>query len=255
MKTKFTNLRLIAVAFFLFALPFSVLADSYPLYLCGGATANLKPDVTVEAGLAVGDQVVWQEWSTADAPIGTATPLSVTVAGTAPVFTVSNSLSTGEHRFKVFIISASPNTCSGDVSPAFSLYVLPEATLALGTPSNASFCQGASNPTTQSSVIPANATAIAAALTDVSYAYTWTATKGGVAVGDVSTIGVASGNTFTLNNTAGAGAYIFTASIKYVVAAGVLKSGDTNGCVKTSAPSSTITVTPKPATPTIMIAP
>lgn len=255
MKTKSTTLRLIAVAFFLFALPFSVLADSYPLYLCGGATANLKPDATVEATLAVGDKVVWQEWSLADLPIGTATELSVTTAGTAPVFTLSNSLSSGEHRFKVFIISAAPNTCSGDVSPSYNLYVLPEATVTLGTPSNASFCQGASNPTTQSSVIPANATAIAPALTDVSYTYTWTATKDGGAVTDVTTIGVASGNTFTLNNTAGAGAYVFTASIKYAVAAGVLKSSDSDGCVKTSGASSTITVTPKPSTPTIVIAP
>ncbi|WEK20847.1 MAG: hypothetical protein P0Y49_06820 [Candidatus Pedobacter colombiensis] len=254
MKTKITTFRLLTIAFVLFTLPISALADSYPLYLCGDGTAILKPDATTTATLKAGDKVVWQEWTSADQPMGSATEVPVVTNGVAPDFQVGGAaLSKGEHRYKVFIKTADATSCSGDVSPALTLYNLPDASVSLGSPSQGSFCQGGSNPTVQSSIVTATATTIATALTDVSYEYTWTATKNTVAVGDLSTIGVQSGNTFTLNNLADAGTYVLTASIKYVVATGTgkLNSGDNKGCVKTSGASSSIVVTPKPATPTI----
>jgi hypothetical protein len=248
MKTKINKIGLILML--LFVLPVATFAVSYPLYLCGGATANLKPDPTVEAALGVGDRVMWQEFDASGAPIGTVTPLTVTVAGTAPSFTTISTLSTGEHTYKVFVISASPNTCTGDVSDPFKLYVLPTASVSLGAPSNGNYCEAASG-TNQSSVITATATpTIDASLTDVSYTYTWTATKDGSAVTDVTTIGTQATNVFTMNTNV-KGSYIFTTAIKYTVASGTLKSADGNGCVHTSAPSTPIVVTPKPGKPTI----
>jgi len=251
MKRKLTQLSAILV--FLFALPMATFAASYPLYLCGGATANLKPDPAVEAALAVGDQVMWQEFQTdGTTPIGTAVSLPVTVAGTAPAFTTATSLATGEHTYKVFVISASPNTCTGDVSDPFKLYVLPSSSVSLGAPSNANYCEAASG-TNQSSVITATASpAIDPSLSDVSYTYTWTATKDAAAVADITTIGSQATNVFTLNTTA-KGSYVFTVGIKYTIAAGqgTLKSADNNGCVQTSSPSTPVVVTPKPGKPSI----
>lgn len=251
MKTKLT--QLIIILMFLFALPAASFAASYPLYLCGGATANLKPDPTVEAALAVGDKVMWQEFQAdGTTPIGTVVTLPVTVAGTAPAFTTSTSLATGEHTYKVFVISASPNTCTGDVSDPFKLYVLPSAAVSIGAPTNPTYCEAASG-TNQSSVLTATATpAIDPSLTDVSYTYTWTATKDASPVADVTTIGNQSANVFTLN-TAVKGSYIFTVGIKYTIAAGqgTLKSADNNGCVQTSSASTPVVVTPKPGKPSI----
>ncbi|ALL07417.1 hypothetical protein AQ505_19135 [Pedobacter sp. PACM 27299] len=263
MKTKFKTLSLIAITFILFALPFSSSAASFALYLCGGATAGLIPDAAVNATLKNGDKIMWQEFDAAgNTPIGS--PITVTVAADAtPLpFTVGSGLSVGAHYFKVFIIAVNPNNCSGDLSDPFSLYVLPTAAVAIGTPSQTSFCEANSNPTTQNSVLTATATALDAALTDVTYAFTWTATKDAAAVTDVTTIGAigpvspVNVNTFTLNNTAGHGAYIFKAGVKYVIAPGngVLKSPSDLGCPAESAASATITVTPKPGKPGIQIA-
>jgi hypothetical protein len=251
MKTKITTFRLLTIAFVLFALPIGALAQTFPLYLCGDGTAILKPDATTTGTLKAGDKVVWQEFSTADAPMNTATELTVITDGVAPDFQVGGSgLSDGEHRYKVFIKTATVS-CSGDVSPALALYNLPDASVTLGAPSQSTFCEGGSHPTIQASTLTATATTINALLTDVSYVYSWTATKNTVAVADITTIGTQTANTFTLNNLATAGSYVLTASIKYAVATGVLKSGDTLGCVKSSGASSAIVVSPKPSTPTI----
>ncbi|MBB2151223.1 hypothetical protein [Pedobacter gandavensis] len=260
MKTNFKPLRLAAVAFALFALPFNALADSFDLYLCGTGTASLIPDATVTATLKAGDILVWQEWNPAgDTPIGTVTQVNVTTNATAPSFPLP-ALATGAHNFKVFVISASPNSCSGDVSPAFKIYSLPVPTVALTAPVT-SFCEENSNAV-RSAVITATALSLATVLSDVSYEFTWTATKNAAAVGNVTTIGEIGAittpvnvNTFTLNSSATKGDYVFIATVKYKVASGTLKSDAGTGCVGTSTASPTITVTPKPATPTIVIAP
>lgn len=251
MKTTMTKFGILVL---LFVLPLGTFAAvNFPLYLCGGATANLKPDATVTAALAVGDRVIWQEFDAADQPIGTATTLNVTTAGTVGNFTTPVGLGSGSHSYKVFVISAAPNTCTGDVSDPFSLYVLPAATATLGTPSNANYCEAGG--ATSSSVVTATVPALAAAIgTDITYNYDWTATKDGSAVTPVTGvggIGSAADNIFTLSTTT-TGTYKLKLSINYVPAAGVtLKSGDGNGCVVTSAESSDIKVTPKPGKPVV----
>ncbi|WP_316841126.1 hypothetical protein [Pedobacter gandavensis] len=261
MKTTLKKLSLVAVAFTLFALPFNALADSFDLYLCGTGTAGLIPDATVTASLKANDQLIWQEFNAAGTtPIGSATPINVVTNGVAPPFTVTG-LSVGAHYYKVHVVTSSPTSCSGDVSPAFNVYSLPAPGVSLAAPT-ATFCEAGSNTGLTGSIITATATALAPILSDVSYEFTWTATKDAGVVGDVTTIGAIGAittpvnlNTFTLNNTAGHGAYIFKAAVKYKVAAGTLRSDTGTGCVAESAASPTITVTPKPATPTIVIAP
>jgi len=252
MKTAITKLS--AILFLLFALPLGTFAAvNFPLYLCGGAIANLKPDATVTAALAVGDRVIWQEFDAADQPVGTATTITVTTAGTVDNFTTPGALSSGAHSYKVFVISAAPNTCTGDVSDPFSLYVLPTATVSLGTPSNANYCEAGG--ATSSSVVTATIPTLDAAIgTDITFAYNWTATKDGAAVTPVTGvggIGTAADNVFTLSTTT-TGTYKLKLAINYAPAAGVtLKSGDGNGCVVTSTESSDIKVTPKPGKPTV----
>lgn len=262
MKTNLKTLKLIAIVFALFALPFNALASAFDLYLCGTGTASLLPDLTVTGTLKTNDIVVWQEFNaTTDAPMGTATQLTVTANGVAPAFSLP-ALGTGAHNYKVFVISASANSCSGDVSDPFKIYALPAPTITLAAPT-LTFCESGSNTALTNSVITATAAALATELTDVSYEFVWTATKDAAAVADVTTVGsigaisptAVNVNTFTLDNTAGHGAYIFKAKINYKVSAGTLKGDSGNGCVVESAASPTIDVTAKPAKPTIRIAP
>ncbi|WP_316820717.1 hypothetical protein [Pedobacter gandavensis] len=265
MKTNLKNLKLIAIAFSLFALPFNALADSFDLYLCGTGTAGLIPDPTVTGTLKANDQLIWQEFTSAGAPTGSATTVTVVTNAVAPPFTVTG-LAVGAHYYKVHVVTASANSCAGDVSPAFNVYSLPAPGVALGAPTNTSFCAENSNATLNSSTITATATALAPVLSDVGYEFTWTATKdagsGAVAVADVTTVGSIAAittpvnvNSFTLNSTAGSGAYVFKAAVKYKVSSGTLRGDNGTGCTAESAASSTITVTPKPGTPTIIIAP
>ncbi|WP_316747777.1 hypothetical protein [Pedobacter gandavensis] len=259
MKTNFKTLRLVAVAFSLFALPFNALADTFELYLCGAGSANLTPDLVAIATLKAGDKLIWQEVNPDDSPVGGASSIDVLTNGVAPLFPVTG-LSVGAHYYKVHIISSSANSCSGDASPKFNVYSLPAPGVSIAAPTQA-FCIGGSNPALTSSIITATATALDPKLTDVTYEFTWTGTKGGTALSPVTSVGTiapittVNENTFTLDNTAGVGNYIFKASVKYLILPnkGTLKGDTGTGCTAESAATPTITVTPKPATPTIII--
>lgn len=264
MKTNLKTLKLIAIAFTLFALPFSASADAFDLYLCGAGTAGLSPDVAVTGTLKANDQLIWQEFSDAagNTPIGNPTTVNVATDGVAPPFTVTG-LAVGSHYYKVHVVTANPNACSGEVSDPFKVYSLPAPGVSLAAPTSTSFCEANSNPTTQNSVIIATATALAGVLTDVTYGFTWSGTKDAAAITDVTTIGTIAAivptavnvNQYTLNSTAGKGAYIFKAAVNYVIPTGKgAFRGDTGiGCTAESAASPTINITPKPGTPTIII--
>jgi hypothetical protein len=239
MKTKLTTLKLILILGFM--LPMSTFAKSYALYLCGGATATLQPAI---AGVALADQVIW-----VDVTGGTNTTLK-SGTGADMNYSIPNNLAVGEHTYRVHSVSASPNSCTGDYTE-FVFYVLPPITVTLSNPTNANYCEAASGTNTSSS-ITATTNTLDPSLTDVSFNYLWTGTKGGTTV-DVTTIGTgATTSTYVLNTTAPE-TYIFKAAANYAVSSGVLKSGDNSGCAVTSAASSPIKVTPKPAAPTITI--
>ncbi|SDF78059.1 hypothetical protein SAMN05421827_101522 [Pedobacter terrae] len=219
----------------------------YPVYLCDGGTATLH--TPEESTLSAGDKVHWYLEGTEVA--------TKTFNGTANEtnYVTPNNLATGVHNYTSMIESSAG--CFGEVSAPFQVYQLPGKTLAL-TANNTSYCGENSS---LSSIITATATTPGQALpAGIEYAYVWSATKDGTNVNPLSGIGADDGsktdvNKFTLNTTV-AGTYVFNATVKYVLTTantGVLKSGDNRGCEVTATAPQTVTVTPKPVKPTIVI--
>ncbi|MDQ7947387.1 MAG: hypothetical protein REI78_00910 [Pedobacter sp.] len=218
----------------------------YPVYLCDGGTATLH--TPEEATLANGDKVHWYLEGVEVAVL--------TYNGTVNVtnYVTPNNLGNGVHNYTNRIESVAG--CLGDLSDPFQVYQLPSKTLAL-TASNASYC---GSDATQSSVITATTTPAQALPAGIEYAYVWSATKNGANVNPMSGIGAEDGATtavakFTMTTT-GAGTYVFNATVKYVKTAantGVIKSGDNQGCEVSAAATQTVTVTPRPIKPTIVI--
>jgi hypothetical protein len=218
----------------------------YPVYLCDGGTATLH--TPEESSLVSGDKVYWYLEGTEVAVI--------TYDGTANKtnYVTPNNLSAGVHNYTSRIESAAG--CMGELSDPFQVYQLPSKTLAL-TKNLATYCGSNSS---LNAVITATSTPLQALPAGIEYAYTWSATKDGTNVTTLSGIGVdlASNtniNTFTLNTTE-PGAYVFNATVKYVKTAvntGQIKSGDNLGCEVAATAPQTVTVTPKPVKPTIVI--
>ncbi|RYF25451.1 MAG: hypothetical protein EOO42_03730 [Flavobacteriales bacterium] len=248
MKTTITRTAL-ATLVLLLSLTFSSYAQTYyKLYLCSDATAKLR--TPEEATLVSGDKVHWFLDGTA---VGTPITFNGT-AGSTDIAVPSN-LTVGLHNYTTQI--ESKDGCLGPKSDDFPIYKLPSKTLALSTPTNASYCGDSSGPSA-SSQITATTTPGAALPDGVEYVYSWSATFNGAAVTPVTSIGSDNAsktnqNIFTLN-TITAGTYVFSATVNYVLTAantGVLKSGTT--CEATATTSQTITVTPKPGKPTIVL--
>jgi hypothetical protein len=218
----------------------------YPVYLCDGGTATLH--TPEESTLLNGDKVHWYLEGTEVAV--------KTFTGTANEtnYITPNNHTAGVHNYTSKIESAAG--CWGDLSDPFQVYQLPSKTLALGT-NNASYC---GSDASLSSVITATATPGQALPAGIEYGYVWSATKNGTNVTPLSGIGSDDAsktavNKFTLTTT-GAGTYVFSATVKYLLTAantGVLKSGDNKGCEVTATATQTVTVTPKPVKPTIII--
>ncbi len=236
MKTT-TYLKIVVlIALFLQGKAF---AQTYPVYLCGTATVTLKPtSVTINTG----DQIVWVE---------TTSGSDVTVqTGTTQNYTTPTNLSLGEHSYKVYLVSASPNSCPGDASTVYKIYKLPTSTLSLATPSLPRYCENAG----LNSTMVATSAPTVTLPTGVSYNYTWTATKDGSSiasssVGSNATSGLT--NTFTVNTTT-PGTYVLGVAANYAVPSGsTLKSSDSAGCSVTESTTNQVVVAPKPGQPTI----
>lgn len=218
----------------------------YPVYLCDGGTAILR--TPEETTLTSGDKVYWYLNGTQVAEKeynGTANSTD---------YTTPNNLAHGVNSYTSRILSAA--NCWGDMSDPFLVYQLPSKTLALTT-SKTTYC---GDDATLSSIITATTTPLHALPDGIEYEYVWSATKNGTAVSPLSGIGTdgqskTAINTFTLTTT-GAGTYVFNATVKYTKTAantGVIKSGDNKGCETTATATQTVTVTPKPVKPTIVI--
>jgi hypothetical protein len=218
----------------------SAFAQTYPVYLCGTATVTLKPtNVTI-----TGEQIVWVETTTgSDVPVQ---------SGTTQNYTTPTNLSVGEHSYKVYLVSAAPNSCPGDASTVYKIYKLPTSTLTLAGASLPRYCE---NSGSNSTMVATSAPAAGQSLpTGVGYAYTWTATKDGASIASSSVGSNATSaftNTFTVNTTT-TGTYVLSVAANYTVPTGsTLKSSDSAGCSVTATGTNTITVAPKPGQPTI----
>ncbi|MFI5453081.1 hypothetical protein ACHMWN_13080 [Pedobacter sp. UC225_61] len=243
--------RIIKASLTVFILILSVVSKSkaqtyYPVYLCDGGTATLH--TPEESTLSNGDKVYWYlEGVQVDVKTYTGTANETN-------YVTPNNLANGVHNYTSRIESAAG--CWGDLSDPFQVYQLPSKTLAL-TANNASYC---GDNALLSSIITATTTPGQALPAGIEYQYAWSATKDGTAVSPLSGIGSDDAsktaiNKFTLNTT-GAGTYVFSATVKYVTTAantGVLKSGDNKGCEVSATATQTVTVTPKPAKPSIVI--
>jgi len=215
----------------------NIFAQTYPVYLCGSTTTvTLQPGITVNTG----DEVVWVEVTgTTTTEVQRSTTLRNYTTPTA-------GLSTGEHTYRVHIVSASPELCVGDASDDYKIYQLPPFAVTLSTPTD--YCENASATSITATATP---TAPATLPAGVTFDYIWEAKKGttSLTIGDV---GENTTNQNVLNmTTTTVGDYIITATSNYVVPTGsVLKSA--TSCAVASAPE-TIKVLPKPEKPSITI--
>lgn len=249
MKRTITRTTL-ATLFFLLGLTFSSYAQTYyHLYLCDAGTAKLR--TPQEAGLAVGDKV---HWFVDGSPYGT--PLTYNGTAGSTDITVPANLAVGLHNYTSSI--ESKDLCMGPLSDPFTVYKLPTKSIALSAPTNATYCGDASG-TNLSSVITATTTPAVPLPDGVGYTYTWSATHNGTGVNPITSIGTVGGGnaattTFTLSTT-DAGTYVFSAAVVYTLSAGNTGTlRPTDGCEVATTTTQTITVTPKPGKPTIVLA-
>lgn len=235
MKTKFTFSRIILFA--LFSLCWSA-ASADTFYLCPGATISLNPAATPN---------ITYSWDVKD--VDGITSLSGYPRAGAPT-----NLPSVAGTYKVLLIStpANANICAPDVVE-HSFTVLPTLSMTLSAPTNVSYCETSANNSSQitqsTSTVPTGATA------DLEIEYSYMVAKDGGTAVNGTTAGLGSIDAtgkYTLSTTT-PGVYVITGTVKYKQ-----KTGFTNalltasGCPATSS-TQTITVTAKPAKPTITI--
>jgi hypothetical protein len=248
---KATILTAILTMFLLTGINLSANAQTYyNVYLCDNGTATLR--TPEEASLVAGDKVRWYK----DGVELPGSPIAYTGANSTN-YALPTNLAVGEHQYTSAIESA--GGCLGDPSDPFSVYKLPTKNLALSAPTNATYC-GDNSAAVVASQITATATPASNLPAGISYSYVWTVTKDGAPVSPLTSVGTDNGsetnnNVFTMTAT-GAGSYVFSATVVYKLSAGntgVMRSGDTKGCEVGSTSSQTVTVTPKPGKPSIVI--
>lgn len=250
MKTTITR-TLLATLVMLLSFTISSYAQTYyNLYLCGSTTAKLHTPEESTLTANSGDEV---HWFLDGVAVGT--PIPFTGTNSTDIVVPAN-LSVGLHNYTSAI--KSKDGCLGPQSDPFTVYKLPNKTIAISSPTNTSYCEGTSG-SAASSVITATATPASALPDGIGYSYTWSATHNGTAVTPVTNIGAVTGsapdlnNTFTLT-TANVGTYVFSATVNYVKLTGntgVLKTD--SSCEVSTTTSQTITVLPKPGKPTIIL--
>lgn len=235
MKTRFTFFRAIFLATFLM-LSSAAFADTF--YVCIGATLSLNPAATTG---------VTYSWDVKD------TDGTTSLAG-YPRAAAPTSLPSTAGTYKVLLISTpvSSTDCAPDVVE-HNFIVLPALTLTLSAPSNPSYCETSATPS--SLITQSTSTVPTGTGSDLEIEYSYMVAKDGGTAVDGTTGGLGSidaSGKYTLSTTT-PGVYVVTGTVKYKQ-----KTGFTNallnasGCPTTST-TQTITVTAKPAKPTITI--
>lgn len=133
-----------------------------------------------------------------------------------------------------------------------TIIILPALTMDLVDPTNPSYC-GAGSTTNTSDITITGPTLPTGSENDLELEYTYTVNNGTTDVDGttVGTIDAATGK-FTLTTT-DAGTYTVTGKVKYSQKTGFTNALLGSGCEVTSTNTETITVLPKPATPTITV--
>lgn len=242
MTKKSTKRNLRIFVFLMFLLPLGAFAQTTPnVYLCGTGTVKLTPTFTGYTPVA-GDKIIWTVDGAAQGAVTYATAADV-------IFNVPATLPAGTHTYSVQVIPADANLCPSDASDNTIVEKLPPPAITVNAPGSV-YC----TDQTASTVITASKDAALVLPAGVSLVYTWSATKGGVAVTDPTTLGTQSGTNnelFTLKAGVTPDAYVFTAEGKYAVGSALIVPS--TSCTATA--SKTITVTVKPGKATIAVAP
>ena len=240
MTKKTTNRYLRIFVFLMLLLPLGAFAQTPPdAYLCGTGTVKLTPTFTGYAP-AAGDKIIWSVDGTPQAPV------IYTTAADA-IYNVPATLATGTHTYSMQVVPADVNLCSSDASDNTVVEKLPTPIIAVAAPGSV-YC----TDQTANTVITASSSSITLPA-GVTMTYAWSATLGGTAVIDITTLGTASssGDTFTLKAGVAPGAYVFAAIGSY--ATGGVQIVPATTCTATA--SKAITVTVKPVKATISVAP
>jgi hypothetical protein len=239
MKKKSTKLNLRIFVFLMFFLPLGAFAQTPSVYLCGTGTVKLNPAFTGYTP-ANGDKIVWTVDGTAEAP--------VVYNGSNAFYQIAAGLATGTHTYSVQVQPADANLCPSDASDNTVVEKLPTPIIAVAAPGSV-YCADQ----TATTIITATKDPLITLPTGVTMAYAWSATLGGTAVADITTLGNASssGDTFTLKAGVAPGAYVFAAVGSY--ATGGVPIVPATTC--TASASKAITVTVKPGKATIAVAP
>lgn len=238
MKTSIQTIKLTLALLFALAVPTSMFAAD--IYVCGNGTATLKYTGTYV--LATGDRVIWQQVDASGDPIATSAAVTTTYTSAATDTDLEltggtgDLTSAGEVFYKAHVLSASPAECTGDVSTAVSVYMLPAITVDLGSTSS-NYCAGAT-PT----VITALTNA-ASLPPGFAVSLDWAGSTGGAVDGLDNT-------KYNMSATT-AGNHNITVNATYNNTSGkLLKSGSVS-CATTD--TKTITISPKPSAPTITV--
>lgn len=249
MKTTSKTIRLMMAFCFILALPLGVFAAP-DIYVCSTGTVTLAYTGTYV--LNTGDKVVWQKVDGSGTPIPGSAAVVNTYTGTtgSADLTVTGGTelnAPGDHYWVAHVISADPGACTGDVSAAIDIYMLPTFTVTLD-PTSATYCVAGTTNAIKT-VITSTATPASGATlpTGVVFAYDWSSSPAGAGAVDP-----ADPKKFNMTSTT-VGSYTITSNVKFDVSATgkVLKSPGGNACVESG--TSTITVSPKPGTPTITV--
>jgi hypothetical protein len=236
-KTKKRNLRIFV--FLMLLLPLGAFAQTPNVYLCGTSTVKLTPTFAGYQPVN-GDKIVWTVDGTAEA--------AVVYNGSNAIYQIAAGLAVGSHTYSVQVQPADANLCPSDASDNTVVEKLPTPVIAVTAPGS-TYC----TDQTAATVITASKDASLTLPAGVTMTYVWSATLGGTAVTDITTLGTASssGDTFTLKAGVAAGEYVFAAVGSYATGAVQIVSGAS--CTATA--SKAITVTVKPGKATISVAP
>lgn len=252
MKAKTTLLKLSMVALFLFTSSIAwaqATPDRY--YICANSTLSLA----VQAPTSIPDITFSWDVFQGSTSIGNGYPTAASANANANAPT-GLPATPGVYTIKLNSVSTNPNVCAPDVVE-YEVIVLP--TLAsTASASQTTYCSDATGAgAILSSVISQSVTGLPATApysTDLELEYSYSVVKGTDAAVDgvIGGFGTISNGAFTLSTT-DAAVYKITGTVKYKQKAGntgVLLS--TAGC-PVSATEVTVTVTDKPAKPTIVI--
>lgn len=235
MKTKSTFLKVSLVALFLFVCN---AAFSATYYTCIGTSLNLNASAAPSGITYTWD--VRQGGNSINGYPAANPPTSFPTAGTYEVILTATS-------------DAASGTCPSDPVPN-TVIVLPALGLTLNAPSVTAYCEANGSVSSSNvTVTPSGEYTAAITANELALEYTYSVTKDGGASVNGTTVGtIAADGTFTLNTTT-PGVYEITGTVKYKQGTVTTSPLLGDGCPFTSTTKRTVTVTAKPAQPTVTI--